>query len=381
MTKKEELFYRYLYDECSVEEIEELIAEFSAEGNESELRRIIRNQFDKEDENLDLVIPGLEAKQQAIFKSIGLKMAKKGSLFPWVAIAAALLIIFSVAGYLRFHDRLTGGAFAQVKDIDPGINGATLILADGRKVSLNDKQPGMLARQGSTRIQKTVHGTLIYTAAVGTSATASINTLLTKRKEQYQLTLPDGTRVWLNAASSLRFPTSFNGKERLVRLDGEAYFEVAKDALKPFKVQSNGQTVKVMGTHFNVNAYQDESETRTTLLEGSIKIAGTTASGLLTPGQQGVLTGSDLKITEANTEEAIAWKNGYFRFNSENIESIMRKLSRWYDIEVSFEGNIKSKSFTGKISRFKKISQVLKMLGKTKAVKFKVEERRVVVSE
>ena len=183
----------------------------------------------------------------------------------------------------------------------------------------------------------------------------------------------------LNAASSLKYPTSFTGSERRVELAGEGYFEVAHNKLKPFKVISNGQEIEVLGTHFNVNAYTDEFGIKTTLLEGSVKISAAGLYTLIRPGQQALFANHRLSVGDADIKETIAWKDGYFDFKNESIESIMRKLSRWYDIDVQYDGKVTGEGFYGEISRFKNISEVLSMLEQTELVHFKIEGRRVTV--
>ncbi|HWW40381.1 FecR family protein, partial [Pedobacter sp.] len=198
---------------------------------------------------------------------------------------------------------------------------------------------------------------------------------------QYQLKLPDGTLVWLNSASSLRFPTQFAGKERSVELDGEAYFEVAKNKEMPFKVHVRAMEVRVLGTHFNVMAYDDEESISTTLLEGSVKVSNALQTAVIRPGQQASLKKSSgiLGVEEVNTVEAIAWKNGKFLFADEDIETIMRRISRWYNVEVEYRGNLSDKNFAGSISRYENVSEVLKMLELTGTIHFKVEGRRIIV--
>jgi len=272
----------------------------------------------------------------------------------------------------------------QINDIGPGGNKAILTLANGQHIVLTNAKNGQLALQGNTSITKTTDGNITYNQAKGQTSvlsTLAYNTVSTPIGGQYHLTLTDGTNVWLNAASSITYPTAFTGAERKVEIIGEVYFEVAHNAAKPFRVQSNQQVVEVLGTHFNINAYGDENETKTTLLEGSVKVTGSNGTKFIKPGQQAILKDNNLAITEANVEEAVAWRNGYFRFNDEKIGSVMRKLSRWYNIDVTFEGGMPVEGFNGKISRYKNISQVLKMLEKTKAVHFKVEGRRVAVMQ
>ncbi|MCC8426876.1 FecR family protein [Mucilaginibacter sp. UR6-11] len=308
---------------------------------------------------------------------------KRTSKWPRIAVAASILFALGIGGY--YIDKQDQQQFAQIQiknDIAPGGNKAILTLANGQHIVLTSAKNGQLALQGNTEITKTADGDIVYKQAGGQSATLSTsvyNTVSTPIGGQYHLTLADGTNVWLDAASSIKYPTAFTGAERKVEITGEAYFEVAHNAAKPFRVQSNNQLVEVLGTHFNINSYADENETKTTLLEGSVKVTGLNGFKFIKPGQQAVLKGNNLNVAEADVEEAVAWKYGYFRFNDEKISSVMRKLSRWYNIEVVFEGNPSDEGFNGKISRYKNISQALKMLEKTKAVHFKVEGRRVTV--
>jgi transmembrane sensor len=209
------------------------------------------------------------------------------------------------------------------------------------------------------------------------------NTIETPKGGQYRIDLPDGTMVWLNAGSSLRYPNRFAGQERKVALTGEAYFEVAKNKQMPFRVVSGKQVVEVLGTHFNINAYTDEASVKTTLLEGSVNVLlqETHQSELLNPGQQAVVkyNGSSIVVQPVKVEEAVAWKNGYFMFVDADLESIMRQLARWYDVEVAYEGNLGSLKFGGMVSRSKSIAQTLRILELTGNVRFKVAGRRVTV--
>lgn len=303
----------------------------------------------------------------------------------WLRIASAaavLTFIFGTALFFYHHQQSNSD---QQQDIVPGGNKAILTLANGKKISLTDLADGSVANESGISITKTAGGQLIYTVSDRNQDTSALqyNTIEIPKGGQYQVRLPDGTAVWLNAASSLKYPISFSAlKQRKVELTGEGYFEVAKDKNHPFIVKTSGQEVRVLGTHFNINGYKDEPAIKTTLLEGSVAVSSAAAgSKTLSPGQQAILSGAELRIHQVNMDETIAWKNGYFRFNSESIENIMKILSRWYNIEVSFEGNVKSKLFTGKISKFKNISQVLKMLDKTEVLNFKLEGRRVIVSE
>ncbi|TCC98850.1 FecR family protein [Pedobacter hiemivivus] len=305
--------------------------------------------------------------------------------------AAAILLIIGTPAYLYNAGSLFKDDLADAKHIAIGKNTAILTLANGKQINLSDAVNGKLADESGISINKTSDGQLVYEVkgAAGRGDENRLNKISTPKGGQYQVVLPDGSKVWLNAASSIKFPSDFVGlNQRKVQLIGEAYFEVAKDKSHPFIVQTDKQEVEVLGTHFNVNAYSDEELTKTTLLEGSVRVSldgnsnavhVTNAFVILKPGQQAVLADGPIKINQADTEEAVAWKNGYFKFNSESLSSIMRKLSRWYDVEVVYKGEISKDRFGGTISRYKNVADVLEMLESTKLVKFKVEGRRIIV--
>jgi ferric-dicitrate binding protein FerR (iron transport regulator) len=262
----------------------------------------------------------------------------------------------------------------------PGRNQATLTLADGRTVLLDQAHRGVVAQQGASQVQKTADGQLRYAPGTATSTALLYNTIATPRGGQYQLTLPDGSQVWLNAASSLRFPVAFGGAERRVELSGEAYFEVAKDARHPFKVAARGAEITVLGTHFNVQAYADEPALAATLLEGKVQLRQGAQQALLQPGQQAQpQPDGTIRVRAVDVQHAVAWKNGYFVFNDEPIEAIMRRVARWYDVDVRCQGPLANKDFNGKISRYKDAADVLRVLALTGAVHFTTEGRRITV--
>lgn len=271
---------------------------------------------------------------------------------------------------------------AEPADIKPGTNRAVLLLADGSAVLLDDAQQGELSKQAGAVISKTADGQVVYemqNQIEKNLAPLIYNTISTPKAGQYRLTLSDGTKVWLNAATSLHYPASFTGKERRVKLSGEAYFEVAPDASHPFIVETPKQSVEVLGTHFNVNAYEDEALTKTTLLEGKVKVLAGETAQVIKPGQEASnSTGTSIKVKEADTEEAVAWKNGYFKFNKADIQTIMRQLERWYDVKVEYKGAIPSDLFVGKINRSEHISGVLRILELSK-VQFSIENRTIIV--
>jgi ferric-dicitrate binding protein FerR (iron transport regulator) len=246
----------------------------------------------------------------------------------------------------------------------------------------------VLSTQGNIKIVKKADGQVVYAPSTAaytpgqSEKSVTYNTMTTPRGGQYHLVLSDGTQVWLNAASSIRYPTAFNGPEREVEITGEAYFEVATNAIKPFRVVSTGQLVEVLGTHFNISAYADDPIMKTTLITGSIRLGVAKQTAVLKPGQQGFFsrdTKGQLKVKTADLDEVMASKNGYFIFNNENIESIMQKISRWYDVDVSYQGNMKGKESVGAVSRFKDVSEVLRKLEATGIIHFKVEGRKIVV--
>ena len=306
-----------------------------------------------------------------------------------VAAAAALVISIGIMLYNKSYYFYNKDAAQLVKnDIVPGGNKAYLILANGKRIILNEAANGQLAEQAGIRITKTADGQLVYrisSAQISKATEKDYNTIETPRGGQYQITLPDGTKVWLNAASSLKYPILFAIKERKVELSGEAYFEVAKDKRHPFIVLSKNQEVKVLGTHFNIKSYTEEGNTKTTLLEGAVRVTSNATNSLpnkavtLQPNQESIATNQGLKVQKADTEEALSWKNGYFRFNDENIQSVMLKISRWYNVEVDYKGKISDEEYRGTISRSKNISEVLDLLESTKTVHFKVEGRRITV--
>ena len=302
----------------------------------------------------------------------------------WGNVAAILLAFLLVTLWVTDRERMEEKTpIAQTEPILPGKSAGVLITADGEKVDLEQVRTGVVSNLAGARISKMDDGLLRYEAADGQSGTQVIggeNRLITDRGQQYQLMLPDGTQVWLNAASTLRFPSSFNGQEyREVSLEGEAYFEVAKQAEKPFIVVTNDQRIQVFGTHFNVNSYPDEDETKTTLLEGSVGINNLL---VLKPGDQAKTDrNGHSRITRVNTAHAVAWRNGFFEFQDENIFQIMRKLSRWYDVDVVYLDDVPTEAMAGTISKFEDISKVLGVIAQTDLVKFTVKDRKIIVSK
>ena len=264
-------------------------------------------------------------------------------------------------------------------DVLPGGDKATLTLADGSTVVLDEAKNGTLAQQGSSKIIK-IGGKLLYDPTNKNSKDLVFNTISTPNGGQYQLELPDGSLVWLNATSSIHFPTSFAGKERRVEITGEAYFEVARKRDMPFVVSVNGAEVQVLGTHFNVNAYSDEDNVKTTLLEGSVKFVHGVNADMLAPGQQSQLAGDgQVKVvSNVDGDEVVAWKNGMFDFENAGIEKVMRQLSRWYDVEIEYKGKTDD-LFIAEMHRQIKLSDALKALELTGKVRFEIQGKKIIV--
>jgi len=270
-------------------------------------------------------------------------------------------------------------------DIAPGGNHALLTLSNGTTIVLDDAKNGKLVDQGNMKVVKLDSGMLAYYNNNKNDQTTVYNTISTPRGGQYQVKLPDGTLVWLNSASSLKFPTTFAGAKREVELSGEAYFEVVKNKAMPFKVaivtpSGDGGEVTVLGTHFNINAYNDETSINTTLLEGSVKFTAGFVEKLLHPGQQSVFNTSSqtVKVQSVDVHQVIAWKDGFFEFDNTDLATIMRQLSRWYDVDISYQTINNKGLFGGGISRKLNLSEVLHLL-ETNGVQFKIEDRKVIV--
>jgi ferric-dicitrate binding protein FerR (iron transport regulator) len=306
----------------------------------------------------------------------------------WAA-AAAVLVVLLGAGWLYLFRPLPAPAIAlqpkktiPAAEIVPGRNMAILTLADGSTVVLDSAANGTISQQGNIKVLK-LNGQLQYAQADNKTLPAEMvyNTISTPRGGQYQVILADGTKVWLNAASSLRYPASFAGATRDVEITGEAYFEVAQNKTIPFRVKAGGSLVQVLGTHFNINAYDDENTVSTTLLEGSVKVIKNNAVAVLTPGEQAQLdkNGHLALLHDVNVEEVTAWKDGFFQFNYADLSSVMRQLSRWYDVDVEYKGQPDASiQFNGKLGRDLRLQQVLKVLQRSE-VNFNIQGRKIIV--
>jgi len=325
--------------------------------------------------------------EQKILNNLNTKIDKPVYKLHWRQISIAAAVFFCLtAGVLIYRASFQSAENPVVyanhtNDIAPGKNVAVLTLSNGTQIHLNDKANQVLAQQQQAEISITADGTLKYaqTSINKNQQAYGDNVITVPRGGQYQVILPDGSKVWINAASSLKYPTIFTGNKREVELTGEAYFEIAHNKAKPFSVHSRGQVVNVLGTHFNINSYEGEI-VQTTLLQGSIQISQS-ATGFakkLIPGQQASLTNSGIQIKEIDVENTIGWKNGVFTFENTDLIVIIDQLERWYDVDF-IASQLPDKKLYGRISRDVKLSSVLKMLQETSDVKFKIEGRRVIL--
>jgi len=300
-------------------------------------------------------------------------------------LSAAAILLLAIAGAWLLFTRKASQRVASLQqryrnDVKPGRNAALLTLAGGKTVVLDDSAPKTIGRQGNTVILND-SGQLAYQAETGKASEIFYNSLTTQKGNQYHLTLPDGTKVWLNASSSITYPTAFAGKERRVTISGEAYFEVMKNQQQPFIVQQGDMSVQVLGTSFDVNGYGDEAALKTTLVEGKVRVVKAAAGSLLEPGQQAVIPNGNGAISidhNPDIEAVLAWKNGSFSFKDAGIAAIMQQVQRWYDIDVVYEANI-TKHFVAEIPRSVPLSKFLQVLEATNQVHFRIEGKKVIV--
>jgi len=378
-----ELFKKYLENKCSPEELKLLLKEFEIEDNEELLRSLITQELENEQEISSFTTEELENSLAGTFNAIKTKLdsEKINILAPvvplmkrnWFRLAAAAVFVLAVIGvYLLVNQQPVELPVAnnqhQTNDILPGGNKAVLTLSNRSDINLENVSNGTIVTEGGTKISKLNDGQLVYNILEEKPTQVLYNTVTTPRGGQYQLLLSDGSKVWLNSSSSIRFPVSFTGNIRRIEVTGEAYFQVAKNPFIPFKVDVDGKNeVEVLGTHFNINSYADEGSIKTTLLEGSVKVTSlkTGESKLIIPGQQAQSnTNGQIAISKADLDKVMAWKNGYFNFDGADTRMVMQLISRWYDVDVVYEGDIPQKEFGGDMEKNLNLSQVLKSLEK-----------------
>ncbi|MFA6086280.1 FecR family protein [Mucilaginibacter sp.] len=387
------LFEQYLNDSLPSEDLLELQGAIQDDRYRALFDDLLKNAFKE-----PAFAEADDDARQSVFNAISSRINQQENTEPgntdkrrlipyrWLTGVAALLFLALGAGwfFLRNNDKgQRENTYAH--NIKPGINKATLTLANGKKLILTDSLQGQLASEVGVKISKTRQGQIVYTVVSDNDSgqqALQYNTLTTKRSEQFQVILPDGSHVWLDAASSLKYPVAFKGNERKVELTGQGYFEVSHNAATPFIVKTAKTEVQVLGTHFNVSAYDDDRDTKTTLLEGAVRIKSTQAAAILKPGEQAVLNDKGQLTVNKNIDASmeIAWKNGLFDFKKAGIREIMVKASRWYDIDVKYEGRIPETKLTGRMSRNVDISGLLGIL-QFEGIKFRIEGKTVIVTD
>nr|WP_121274138.1 FecR family protein [Pedobacter schmidteae] len=382
-------FYKYLNNELDEAEARAFLEHLQSGCDQDVILRLIDEGLDGplEDELLNKpeLLALLNQSYAKVIEAIETQPENsKARLWPKMMIgvaAAVALIVLGIYFFNGFNDRVSNDQFATIREVTPGKIGATLTLGNGKKIRLSDAANGEIAREAGISVNKTATGELVYELRDGAGDLNKINKLSTAKGETYILILPDKSKVWMNAASTLTYTASLNGAERRVRLEGEAYFQVAEDKTRPFVVETRKQTVQVLGTHFNINAYADEENVKTTLLQGSVKVFNQLDAKILKPGEQSSVRDHSISVAEVDTERMVAWKSNKFLFENDDIQYIMRMIARWYDVEVVYAGEMPREKFGGGVSRFDNVSQVLKILESTGGVHFKLEGRRIFVSK
>jgi ferric-dicitrate binding protein FerR (iron transport regulator) len=395
MSRFKELLDGYLRDSLSESELREFFQLAEENGLLPDESMIREQGFDESHEGLTD-----EGQREKMLLAVRMRAGSRDRRVPmwrWAAAAAAVVIV-AVIGVYVWGRKGSTPEVARVKvyknDVAPGSNGAVLRLADGSEIVLDSAGNGELSRQGNTKVIKQAGGQLVYQEQ-GKSGTVLYNTLSTAKGKQFRMVLPDGSKVWLNSFSSIHYPTSFTGGQRLVEVTGEVYLEVASNAAMPFIVKTRQQEIAVLGTRFNINSYEDEPAEKATLLEGMIRVSHASGQVVLRPGEQASIgrtaaggassggrasTAAPIAVAEVNTEDVVAWKNGFFHFDNADIQTVMRQLARWYDVEVKYNGVPPTTGdFKGEIGRSLTLAQVLKILEQTR-VHFRIEEdKRIVI--
>ncbi|MEQ7798923.1 FecR domain-containing protein [Pedobacter sp. ASV1-7] len=384
------LYKQYIDNTCTEDERDEFLSMVAENPDSDIMESLLDNTWDNLNTK-DLSFPQADHVLDNILSQHPKAVAKRISIYQYVAAIAAMVAIITTGVYFYQKDKTEHIAQSDIANIPAGTNKATLTLADGTVINLDNATNGELAQQTGIKITKTADGQLIYDIVDDKKNTASTetayNTITTPRGGQYQVNLPDGSKIWLNAASSLKYPIPFGKDHRKVELTGEAYFEVTsllkdeQNTKMPFIVKTDKQQVEVLGTHFNINSYTDENLTRSTLLEGVVRVTGLSAehaSSILKPGQQSVLNDNTLKVQTVDIEEVVAWKNGYFQFNESDLGSIMRQISRWYNIDVVFEGRSPNDLFHFKAPKDQNLTELLKIF-EINGINLKIEGRTLIV--
>ncbi|MCC6288472.1 MAG: FecR domain-containing protein [Chitinophagaceae bacterium] len=369
----EELFRQYMQQGLTDAEETELFQLWLDPLLESKRSEVLDNLYDGLPEDKDM--PATDA--DFIFKEIVKKQAPvhhlttRSTLNLWrrVAVAAAILLVLGLSGYFLFHNIQPKSQEIvripiPVDKVAPASNRAMIMLANGQKVYLDSAANGSLTMQGTVKLVKLADGKIAYEANGPAPAELTYNTLLNPRGSKViDITLSDGSRVWLNAGSSITYPVAFTASERKALVEGEAYFEVAHDASKPFIVSKGSTTIRVLGTHFNVNAYDDEADIRITLLQGAIRVTSNKQVAAVKPGEQAIVKADKIDMADAvNLEQVMSWKEGYFQMKGTDLASLMRQVARWYDVQVVYKNKVPEARFGGLINREVNLSDVLNAL-------------------
>jgi ferric-dicitrate binding protein FerR (iron transport regulator) len=396
------LIDRYLDGTCSKEELEELLRRMAEHEDMATLDDVLKDHWARMGKEVSATGEDRSTgkgprddRWEALYADMMREAATdtkpiRTKRIYWAA-AAVLLLALGMAGYRWYARQANPAVVAQGRepgsrfenDVPPGSSGAVLTLAGGQKIVLDSAGNRLLAVQSGTKLTNR-NGQIVYEGKANPEGKlnpdAIFNTLSTSKGKQYQLVLSDGSRVWLNAASSIRYPAAFPGKARSVEITGEAYFEIAPDPLRPFTVRVNGVQVNVLGTRFDINAYADEPAVRTTLLAGVVQVSAGGTEKRLKPGEQAQTDkeGHTNVLAKADADGVIGWKEGYFSFDNTDLATIMREIARWYDVDVVYEGPVPDRTFGGEISRNSNASQVLKILEESN-VYFKIEGRKIIV--
>ncbi|GHB63819.1 FecR family protein [Persicitalea jodogahamensis] len=385
---KADLIYRYLKGELSYSEEEEIRKWAEEDTANQQLLEKLENEEAVADDLQFFSSVDKESAWENITKTIGESSVERPALtFRYWRYAAAAMVV-GILTFVVLKNAYKGegskiatvDAPSQPNDVLPGGDKGTLTFSDGSQVLLEDMANGTFREENGIRISKK-DGQIIYEIIDHAGKQHNLfNTISTPVGGQYHIILPDGSGVWLNSESSLHFPTAFSGSKRRVKLTGEGYFEIKKDESIPFEVEALNTRVQVLGTHFNLMAYANEAASKTTLLEGSVKVSNGLATKIIKPGQQAIAR-DKIQIKTIDTDEVVAWKNGYFQFENEDLRTILRQLKRWYDVDVENSEQIPDKHFTAFISRNTPLSQVLKMLELSGELKFKIEGKKIFIQK
>ncbi len=386
------LIKNYLNNSITKEELNSFLEMIEEEKDSAQLKAILQNHWNEAKENMPSTKIDWNKKLEHLFieakesEPYNLRTKKSGKNKHWRWLAAASVVAILVLSKYIFFSAKPNLAVAKTttapvkKDVaPPASTNAILTLANGKTIALDSIANGAIANEGAMRVEKLSNGEIVYKGKA--NGELEYNLLTVPRGSKIAtITLSDSTKVWLNSSSSLRYPVAFNGNERDVEIEGEAYFEVSHNAAMPFHVKRGETSVTVLGTHFNVNAYDDETSIKVTLLQGVVKVEKGSLSGLLKPGQQAQIEGKIKINNEVDVDEVMAWKNGEFQFGeAEDIHAVMRQIARWYDVNIEYKEDVAG-HIGGTISRNENVSQVLSMLQMTGAVKFVIEDNKIVVT-